>query len=120
MVIKIRHLLLVIGLGVTCGAGIFFLYGGFDYDNIYQNANVWYKVSTDIYRQDKIVALDMSRGYSSCDESYMYVVVYVLDSDEEAVIAFPNGDYWSNPDIDTLSMEIQKEFGKLEQDLKNK
>ena len=120
MVIKIRYLLLVIGLGVACGAGIFFLYGGFDYDNIYQNANVWYKVSTDAYHQDNIVALDMSRGYSSCDTDYMYVVVYTLDSEEEVVIAFPNGGYWSTPEIDTMSVEIQKEFGKLEQDLKNK
>ena len=120
MVIKLRYLLLVIGLGITCGAGIFFLYGGFDYDDIYKNANVWYKVSTDELNLNEIVAIDMSKGYSSCDMQYIYLVSYELDTKEEIVIVFPNGDYWRASDIDTLSVEIQKNFGKLEQDLKGK
>ncbi len=120
MVIKLRHLLFVIGFGIACGAGIFFLYGGFDYDDIYKNANVWYKVSTDEVSLHKIVALDMSKGYSACDMDYVYLVSYELDTEEEVVVVFPNGDYWRAPDIDTLSVEIQKNFGKLEQDLKSK
>jgi len=120
MVIKLRHLLFVIGFGIACGAGIFFLYGGFDYDDIYKNANVWYKVSTDEVNLHKIVALDMSKGYSACDMDYVYLVSYELDTEEEVVVVFPNGDYWRASDIDTLSVEIQKNFGKLERDLKSK
>ena len=120
MVIKLRYLLLVIGSGITCGAGIFFLYGGFDYDEIYKNANIWYKVSTDEVNLHEIVAIDMSKGYSVCDMEYVYLVSYELDTEEEIVIVFPNGDYWRASDIDTLSVEIQKNFGKLEQDLKSK
>ena len=120
MVIKLRHLLFVIGFGIACGAGIFFLYGGFDYDDIYKNANVWYKVSTDEVNLHKIVALDMSKGYSACDMDYIYLVSYELDTEEEVVVVFPNGDYWRASDIDTLSVEIQKNFGKLERDLKSK
>jgi hypothetical protein len=120
MVIKVKHLLFVIGLGITCGTGIFFLYGGFDYDDIYKNANVWYKVSTDELNLHKIVAIDMSKGYSACDMQYVYLVSYELDTKKEIVVVFPNGDYWKASDIDTLSVEIQKNFGKLEQDLKSK
>mgnify|MGYP004452273935 FL=1 len=120
MVIKVRYLLLVIGSGITCGAGIFFLYGGFDYDNIYENANVWYKVSTDHLNPGEVVALDMSRGYSMCNDGFIYLVVHASDTNEEVIVAFPDGGYWSAPGVDTTSMEIQKHFGKLEQDLRKR
>ena len=118
MVIKIKNLLLVTGLGIACGTGIFFLYGGFDYDNIYKNANVWYKVSTDELNPGEVIVLDMNRGYSVCDGGTIYLIVNTLYTEEEVVVAFPNGGNWMSPAIDTTSMEIQKEFGKLEQDLK--
>ena len=116
MVIKIRHLLLVIGLGVTCGAGIFFLYGGFDYENIYENANVWYKVSSDELNPGEIVALDMSGGYSECVGPYIYLLVKEVGDEEEGVlVVFPNNGRWHSEKVDTMSVEIQKEFGKLEE-----
>ena len=120
MVIKLKYLLSVIGLGISCGAGIFFLYGGFDYDDIYKNANVWYKVSTDELNPGEVVALDMDRGYSLCNDGFIYLAVYELDTKKEVIVAFPDGNYWVAPGIDTTSMEIQKHFGKLEQDLRNK
>jgi len=118
MVIKLKYLLSVIGLGISCGAGIFFLYGGFDYDDIYKNANVWYKVSTDELNPDEVVALDMRKGYSICGEGYVYLIVYTIDAKEETIVGFPDGGYWETPEIDTTSIEIQKHFGKLEEDLK--
>ena len=118
MVLKIKYLLLVAGLGIACGTGIFLLYGGFDYDNIYKNANVWYKVSTDELNPGEIMALDMNRGYSMCDGGVIYLIVNALYTEEEVVVAFPDGGYWMSPAIDTTSIEIQKQFGKLEQDLR--
>ena len=120
MVIKIRHLLLVIGAGIAFGVGVFFLYGGFDYDNIYQNANVWYKVSSDELNPGEIVALDMSKGYSACEGPLIYLMVGTIGSEEETVVVFPNGGYWRTNGVDTVSVEIQKAFGILEQDLKRK
>jgi|TARA_Y100000310_G_scaffold126790_1_gene125809 hypothetical protein len=118
MVIKIRHLLLVVGFGIVCGVGIFFLYGGFDYENIYENANVWYKVSTDELNPGEIVALDMSRGYSECVGPYIYLLVKEVDTEEEVVLVFPGKGRWHAERADTTSMEIQKEFGKLEEYLR--
>ena len=120
MVIKIRYLLLVTGAGIAFGVGIFFLYGGFDYDNIYENANIWYKISTDRLNPGEVVALDMSRGYSLCNDGFIYLVVYTSDTKEATIVVFPDGGYWSAPEIDTTSIEIQKHFGKLEQDLRDR
>ena len=120
MVIKIKYLLLVVGLGIISGVGIFLLYGGFDYENIYENANVWYKVSSDELNPGEIVALDMSKGYSACEGPLIYLMVNTIDSEEETVVVFPNGGYWRTNGVDTVSVEIQKAFGILEQDLKRK
>ena len=120
MVIKIKYLLLVVGLGIISGVGIFLLYGGFDYDNIYANANVWYKVSSDELNPGEIVALDMSKGYSACEGPLIYLMVGTIGSEEETVVVFPNGGYWRTNGVDTVSVEIQKAFGILEQDLKRK
>ena len=119
MVIKVKHLLLVIGLGIVSGIGVFFLYGSFDYDKIYENANVWYKVSSDELNPGEIVALDMSSGYSACEGPYIFLAVNAIESGEEMVIVFPNGAPWTSPGIDTISVEIQKNFGELEEDLRN-
>ena len=62
----------------------------------------------------------MSKGYSACDMQYIYLLSYELDTDKEVMVVFPNGDYWKSPDLDTLSVEIQKNFGRLQQDLKSK
>ena len=91
----------------------------FDYNEIYKNANVWYKVSSDELNPGEIIALDMSEGYSGCDGSLLYLVVNTVEFGEETVIVFPNGGTWSAAKIDTVSVEIQKHFGKLEEDLRN-
>ena len=109
---------MVVGLGIACGVGAFFLYGGFDYDDIYDNANVWYKVSSDELNPGEIIALDMSKGYSSCEGAYIYFVINTVDTGEEKIILFPNGGLWHAEKIDTMSMEIQRHFGKLEEDLR--
>ena len=118
MVIKVKHLLFVIGIGIAGGVGVFFLYGGFDYDNIYQNANVWYKVSSDELNPGEIVALDMSGGYSECAGPYIYLMVKEVGSEDGVVVVFPNNGRWHSEKVDTTSMEIQKEFGKLEEYLR--
>ena len=117
---KIKNILTVTGAGAIFGIGVYFLYGAFDYDDIYKNANIWYKVSTDEMNPGEIIAIDMSNGYSKCDNGVMYIIANTLDLDEEIVVAFPNGGYWSTPGIDTVSTEIQKNFGKLEQDLRKR
>ena len=97
--------------------GVILFCFGFDYNDIYKNANVWYKVSSDELNPGEIVALDMSEGYSACDGQYLYLVVNTVESGEETVIVFPNMAHWHTEKIDTVSVEIQKHFGKLEEDL---
>ena len=119
MVIKIKYILLVVGLGIVGGVGIFALYAGFDYDNLYENVNIWYKVSSDGLNPGEVIALDMSSGYSECDGSDIYILVYDIDSMAH-ILVFPNRGNWWVDRPDTVSMEIQKVFGKLEQDLKTR
>ena len=120
MVDKIKGLVLVSVAGIIFGTGLFILCNTFDYDNIYDNINVWYKVSTDELNPGEVLALEMSRGYATSDNHMIYIIVTSIESSEEIVVAFPNGGYWESPGIDTVSVEIQKHFGKLEQDLKGK
>ena len=120
MAIKLKKILLFTGISLVFGTGLFILCSAFDYDDMYENANVWYKVSTDELNPGEIVALDMSKGYAMCGEDFIYLVVYTLDSKEETIVAFPDGGYWASPEANTTSIEIQKHFGKLEQDLRDK
>ena len=120
MFTKLKKALLFTGISVVFGTGIFILCSAFDYDDMYKNANMWYKVSTDELNPGEVIALDMSKGYSMCDGMAMYIVVRLLDSSEEVVVAFPDGGYWTAPGIDTTSFEIQKHFGKLEEELRDK
>ena len=62
----------------------------------------------------------MSKGYSACEGPLIYLMVGTIGSEEETVVVFPNGGYWRTNGIDTVSVEIQKAFGILEQDLKRK
>ena len=108
-------------LGGLVLSGVFFLVSpAFPNNPETTEINVWHKVSTDESTIGDIVALDMSKGYSRCDAEYIYIVSYLLDTEEEVIIAFPNGGFWDAPDVDTTSVEIQKHFGKLEQDLNGK
>ena len=76
--------------------------------------NVWNKVSTDEFNPGVILPLDMSRGYTHCEGPYIFMVVRMVDSEEEVVLMFPNGDYWSAPTPDPFMQELQKEFDSLE------
>ena len=92
----------------------------YSYRDLYEDANVWYKVSTDELNPGEVVALDMSQGYSTCDEGVIYIVVREVGMDERIVVVLPDGGYWSAPEVDTVSVEIQRHFGKLEQDLRKR
>ena len=76
--------------------------------------NVWHKVSTDELNPGEIVSLDMSRGYAACEGPFVYIIVRMVDSEEEVVVAFPNGGYWTAPEPDPFLYELQKEFDSLE------
>jgi len=118
MTSQVRYLFIITVPCFIFGLGAYLLSDGFDYDNIYKNANVWYKVSTDELNPGEIVALDMTGGYSKCDDAYVYFAVKVVDSDEIVMVIFPNGGQWYSDPVDTTSIEIQKHFGQLEKDLR--
>ena len=79
-----------------------------------KEVNVWRKVSADDMNPGEIVALDMSRGYSFSDYQYIYIVVNPVDSEEQVIIAFPNGGYWTAPEPDPFLQALQEEFDSLE------
>ena len=54
------------------------------------------------------------------EEMYNHALEVIKELNEEIIVAFPNGDHWRAPEVDTMSVEIQKAFGKLEQDLMRK
>ena len=81
--------------------------------------NVWKKVSTDELNPGEIVPLDMSRGYAACEGPYIVLIVNKVNSEEEVVIMFPNGGYWSAPKPDPFLQELQQEFDSLEDYLRN-
>ena len=81
--------------------------------------NVWHKVSTDEFNPGVILPLDMSRGYAFSDYQYIYIVVNPVDSEEQVIIAFPNGGYWTAPAADPFLEALQEEFDSLEDYLLN-
>ena len=81
--------------------------------------NVWRKVSTDEMNPGEILALDMSKGYAFSDYQFIYIVICPLDSEDQIVVAFPNGGYWTAPEADPFLQELQKEFDSLEDYLRN-
>jgi len=81
--------------------------------------NVWHKVSTDELNPGEIIALDMTQGYAFSDHQFIYIVVQPLNSEEQIVVAFPNGGYWTAPEPDPFLLELQKEFDSLEDYLRN-
>ena len=82
--------------------------------------NVWRKVSTDELNPGEIVSLDMSKGYAACEGPFVYIIVRMVDSEEEVVVAFPNGGYWTAPEPDPFLQELQKEFDSLEEYLRSR
>ena len=79
-----------------------------------KEVNVWRKVSADDMNPGEIVALDMSRGYAFSDYQYIYIVVNPVDSEEQVIIAFPNGGYWTAPEPVPFLQALQEEFDSLE------
>ena len=75
--------------------------------------NVWFKLSNDTSSKDygEVMAIDMSRGYATTDGYFIYLLVYLKDSDEGVIISFPIGN-WEVDD------KIEKEFKDLEDYLK--
>ena len=92
------------------------------YSNNVQNAdvNIWRKVSDDEMNPGEIIDLDMSKGYAACEGPFVYIIVRIVDSEEEVVIAFPNGGYWTAPEPDPFLQELQKEFDNLEDYLRQR
>ena len=88
-------------------------------DNKDLGINVWRKVSTDALNPGEIISLDMSKGYTSCEGPYIAMVVRIVGSDEEVIIMFPNGGYWTAPEPEPFLQELQKEFDSLEDYLRN-
>ena len=82
--------------------------------------NVWRKVSTDELNPGEIVSLDMSKGYASCEGPHIVMVVRIVGSEEEVIIVFPNGGYWTAPQPDPFLQEMQKEFDNLEEYLRSR
>ena len=119
MFTKVKYISIGIAVCLLFGVGTYLSSNGFDYDNIYKNANVWYKVSSDELNPGEISALDMTEGYSKCDDAYIYIAVKVVNSDEIVMVIFPNGGQWYSDTVDTTSIEIQRQFGKLDEDLRN-
>ena len=76
--------------------------------------NIWHKISTDELNPGEIIPLDMSKGYISCEGPYIVMVVRIVDSEEEVIIMFPNGGYWTAPKPDPFLKELQHEFDRLE------
>ena len=81
--------------------------------------NVWRKVSTDELNPGVIISLDMSEGYAFSDYQHIYIVVHPLNSEEQIVVAFPNGGYWTAPEPNPFLQGLQKEFDSLEDYLRN-
>ena len=84
--------------------------------------NVWFKISNDQSNKNygQVISLDMSQGYSFCSGTVMYIIVSEIGSEDEIVVAFPNGGYWASPKPDPFLEELQEEFDSLERYLKNK
>ena len=76
--------------------------------------DIWHKVSTDTYNPGEIIDMDMSKGYSVCDGPNIYIIVRLVDSEEEAMLAFPNGGYWKSKAVDPFLQNLQEEFDSLE------
>ena len=114
-----RICMLILG-GLTLTTMLFLSCPAYSNDTQNTEINIWKKVSTDEMNPGVIVSLDMSKGYAVCEGPYIYIIVRIAGSEEEAILAFPNGGYWSVPDVDPFLQELQKEFDDLEEYLRSK
>jgi hypothetical protein len=87
-------------LGVLCATGVLFLSC-----SSVETTNKWFKVAPDDPTSGGVVVLDMSKGYSYSNGEYILIVVQDSNNNDEIVIAFPNGGYWTAP---VLNPELNK------------
>ncbi len=93
---------------------------GFSYpQECEEPTNVWFKLSNDTSSKDygEVIAIDMSRGYATTDGYFIYLMVYLKDSDEGVIISFPIGN-WEVEEKSEFQKELEKEFKDLEEYLK--
>ena len=93
---------------------------GFSYpQECEEPTNVWFKLSNDTSSKDygEVIAIDMSRGYATTDGYFVYLMVYLKDSDEGVIISFPIGN-WEVEEKSEFQKELEKEFKDLEEYLK--
>ena len=114
-----RIVMLILGC-LTLTAMLFLSCPAYSNSTQSMEVNIWNKVSTDELNPGEIIPLDMSRGYAMCEGPVIYIVVRIVGSEEEVVIAFPNGGYWTAPEPDPFLQELQEEFDNLEEYLRNK
>ena len=118
---RVLERIVILALGVLTLTGILFLSCPANLNSAPNTEiNIWKKVSTDEMNPGEILSLDMSKGYSACEGSYMYIVVKIFGTEEDIVVAFPNGGYWTAPEPDPFLEELQKEFDNLEEYLRYK
>ena len=82
--------------------------------------NVWNKVSTDDTNPGMIIPLDMSRGYSYCQDGYVFIVLKEVGSENNTIVAFPDGGYWEAPKYDPFLKALDEEFNSLEEYLRKR
>ena len=82
--------------------------------------NIWNKVSTDEANPGAVITLDMSRGYSYCQNGYIFLVIKEVGREDNIILAFPDGGYWESPVQDPFLEALELEFNSLEEYLRNK
>ena len=97
---KLVERIILFVLGVLCATGILFL----SCPSV-ETTNKWFKVAPDDPTSGSVVVLDMSKGYSYSNGEYILIVVQDSNNNDEIVIAFPNGGYWTAP---VLNPELNK------------
>ena len=98
---KLAERILLFVLGSLSAIGVLFL--SFPCEIPPEPINKWYKISTDEAVTGEVVILDMSRGYAYSGSGYILLVVKDSESDDEIVVAFPDGGYWTAPTVDSFS-----------------
>ena len=126
MIKNIKEKLIYFILTILCCAGVAALscpgmLRALDSNCEEAKANVWYKISTDNGSYGETIRLDMSRGQSYSDGTFIYILAQDLDTKEIIIIAFPNGGDWTiySPE-DSLYMEMEKDINNLQEYLDKK
>ena len=81
--------------------------------------DVWFKISTDVDSNTygEIIKLDMSKGYASSDDKYIYIIVLTKDTKRKLILSFPIG-YWVVENINGMKKNEKEKFD-LDKYLKN-